>query len=49
MLDEMGTDDAECSRKVASGKKKACAIKALVNEKRQSLDCVKILHDSIKT
>ena len=47
MLDEKGTDDAECSRIVMSGKKVAGAIRALVNERGLSLDCVRILHESM--
>ena len=31
VLDESGTDEAECSRKVASGRKAAGAIRSLVN------------------
>ena len=31
VLDESGTDGAECSRKVASGRKVSCAIRPLVN------------------
>ena len=30
-LDESGTDDPECGRKVTSGRKVAVAIKSLVN------------------
>ena len=47
MLDERGTDDAECNRKVVSGRKVSGAIKALVNEKGLSLDCARILHESM--
>ena len=31
VLDELGTDGAECSRKVASGRKVAGAIRSLIN------------------
>ena len=47
MLDEKRTDDAECSRKVLSGKKVAGAIKTLVNERGLSLNCARILHESM--
>ena len=47
MLDEKGTDDAECSRKVMSGRRVAGAIKSLVNEKCLSLKCTRILHESM--
>ena len=33
VLDESGTDDAECRRKVASGRKVSCAIRSLVNHR----------------
>ena len=49
MLDERGTDDAECNRKVVSGRKVSGAIKALVNEKGLSLDCARILQESMLT
>ena len=39
MLDDKGTDDAECGRKVSSGRKVAGAIKSLVNAKGLSLEC----------
>ena len=46
VLDESGTDDAECSRKVASGRRVAGAMKALVNDRDLQLECA-ILHDSL--
>src|SRR5678816_4566413 len=42
-LDEKGTDDAECSRKVVNGRKVAGAIKSLVNVKGLSLECASCL------
>ena len=39
VLDESGSDEAECSRKVASGRRVAGAITSLVN--------VRVLHESL--
>ena len=47
MLDDKGTDDAECGRKVSSGRKVAGAIKSLVNAKGLSLECMRVLHESM--
>ena len=47
MLDDKGTDDAECGRKVSSGRKVAGDIKSLVNAKGLSLKCMKVLHESM--
>ena len=47
MLDEKGTDDAECSRKVVSGRKVSGEIKPMVNEKELSLDCARISHEYV--
>ena len=46
MLDEMGTDDVECDRKVSSGRRVAGAIKSLVNGKSLSFECIWVLHES---
>ena len=43
MLDEKGTDDGECCRKVVNGRKVAGAIKSLVNVKGLSLECAMLL------
>ena len=40
VLDESGTDGAECSRKVASRRRVAGAIRSLVNAKDLQLECV---------
>src|SRR5678815_3688058 len=45
VLDEKGTDDAECSRKVVNGRKVAGAIKSLVNVKGLSL--TRVLHEGM--
>src|SRR5678815_5117333 len=47
MLDEKGTDDAECSRKVLNGRKVAGAIKSLVDVKGLSLECARVLHEGM--
>ena len=47
MVDEKGTDDAECSMKVVNGRKMAGAIKSLVDAKGISLECARVLHDAI--
>ena len=41
VLDEYGTDGAECSRKVAS------AIRSLVNTRDLQLECAKVLHETL--
>ena len=47
VLDESGTDEAECSRKVASGRRVAGAIRSLVNARSLQLECAKVLHESL--
>src|SRR5678815_5767524 len=47
MLDDKGTDDAKCSRKVVNGRKLAGAIKSLVDVKGLSLECARGLHEGI--
>ena len=39
------TDEAECSRKVANGRRVAGAIRSLVNARGLQLECVKVLHE----
>ena len=46
VLDEAGTDEAECSRKVESGKRVAGAIGSLVNRSVQ-LECAMVLDESL--
>ena len=43
VLDEPGTDEAECSRKVASGRRVAGAIRSLVNARSLQLECARVL------
>jgi hypothetical protein len=47
MIEEKGTDEAECTRKVASGRRVGGAIKSLVNAKNLSLECTRRLHESM--
>ena len=47
ILDESGTDEAECSKKVASGRKVASAISSLVNARSLQLECARVLHGSL--
>ena len=44
-LDEAGTDEAECSRKVASGRRVAGVITSLVNGRDLQLQCARVLHE----
>ena len=47
VLDELVTDEVECSMKVASGKRIAGAIRSLVNDRSLQLECVRVLHESL--
>src|SRR5678815_2338385 len=47
VLDEKGTDDAECGRKVVNGRKVAGAIKSFMNVKGLSLECARVLHEGM--
>ena len=38
---------AECSRKVASGRRVAGAIRSLVNARSLQLECARVLHESL--
>ena len=44
---ESGTDDAECCRKVASGKKVAGAIRSLINTSGLQLEFVRVLNEGL--
>ena len=46
-MDESGTDEAECNRKVASGRKVAGAIRSLGNARSLQLECTRFLHESL--
>ena len=42
VLDESGTNGAECNRKVANGRRVAGAVKSLVNARDLQLDCASL-------
>ena len=46
-MDESGTDEAECSRKVESCWRVAGAIRSLVNARSLQLQCARVLHKSL--
>ena len=46
ILDESGTDGAECSRKLTSGMRVADPIRSLVNARDLQLQCPIVLHDT---
>ena len=45
VLNESGTDDVECCRKVASGRKVADAIRSSANSRGLQFECAKVLHE----
>ena len=47
VLDESGTDGAEFSRKVASGRRVASAIRSLINARNLQLECASLLHETM--
>ena len=47
VLDESGTDGTECSRKLASGRRVAGAIRSLVNASDFQLECARVLHETL--
>ena len=47
VLNESGTDEAECSRKPMSERRVAGAIKSLVNAWSLQLECARVLHESL--
>ena len=47
VLDQSGTDEAECSRKMASGRRVAGTIRSLVNARSLQLKCTRVLHESL--
>ena len=46
-MDESGTDEAECRRKMASGRRIVGAIKSLVNARDLQLECDRVLHATL--
>ena len=47
LLDEAGTDGAECSRKEASGWRVVSAIRSLFNARDLQLECARVLHETL--
>ena len=47
VLDESGTDEAECNREVASGMRVAGGIRYLVNARSLQLECARVFHVSM--
>ena len=47
VLNESGTDDDKCCRKVASGRKVAGAIRSLVNVRSLQLECAWVLQEGL--
>ena len=47
VLDESGTNETECRRKVASGRRIAGEIRSLVNATGLQLECTRVLHESL--
>ena len=45
VLDDSGTDEAVCHRKVVSGWRVAGLIRSLVNVRSLQLECARVLHD----
>ena len=47
ILDESGTDGAECSGKLACRRRVAGAVKSLVNARNLQLECARVLHQTL--
>ena len=47
VLDKSANNEAECSRKVVSGRRLAGAIRSLVNARSLQPQCARILHESL--
>ena len=47
VLNEPGTGEAECSRKMASGRRVASAIRSLVNVRSLQLECARVVHEAL--
>ena len=45
-MDKAGTDRAECSRKVASGRRVAGAIRSLFNARDLQIECARVLFET---
>ena len=47
VLNKSGTDEAECSRKVANGRRVVGAIRSLINSRSLPLECARVLHETL--
>ena len=47
VLNELGTDGAVCSRKMASGRTLAGVIRSLVNARDLQPECPRVLHETL--
>ena len=47
VLDESGTDEADCNRKVANRRRVAGAIRFLVNARNLQHECARFLHETL--
>ena len=47
VLDESGIDEPDCSRKVASGRRVAVAIRSVVNPTSLQLEWTRVLYDAL--
>ena len=47
VLDKSGTDEAECSRKVANGRSVTGDIRSLVYARSLQLECARVFHESL--
>ena len=47
ILDESGTDGAERSREVASGRRVARGIRSIVDVRDSQLECVRVSHETL--
>ena len=46
-MDEAGTDEAECSREVVSGRRVAGAIRSQLNARDLQLECARVYHETL--
>ena len=46
-MDESGTDEAECNKKVARGSSVAGAFRYLVNAVSLQIECARVLHEPL--
>ena len=47
VLDESGSDEAECSRKAVGGRRVTRAIRYLVNARSLQFECARVLHEPL--